>query len=214
MAIDWRLRAIVFFGVALIRLLGRTWRIRVVNWAPAAAAVKEGKSVVFSLWHGELMPLLFQHRRQGVRVLISEHRDGEIVARVAEGLGFGVTVRGSTSRGGGRALLEMVRVLREGYSVAVTPDGPRGPAHRFAPGALIAAHRAEAPVVCVGVHASRGWRLRSWDSFLIPKPFARVTFAYTAPELVAAGSVRDAADLAPHFEARHEEAARAARAAA
>src|SRR5690606_17014476 len=167
-----------------------------------------------SLWHGELMPLLWQHRGEGVRVLISEHRDGEIVARVAESLGFGTTVRGSTSRGGGRALLELVRVLRAGSEIAVTPDGPRGPARKFAPGALIAAHRAGAPIVCVAVHASSGWNLRSWDSFLIPKPFARVTFAYTAPETVVAESVRDAAAAAPHFEDLHAAAARAAHAAA
>lgn len=206
-----RLRWLVRGGVAVIRVLAATWRIRVVDYGPIAAARREGRPLVFSLWHGELLPLLWQHRGEGVRVLISEHRDGELVARAAEALGYR-TVRGSTSRGGGRALLELVRVLREGSDIAVTPDGPRGPARRFAPGAIIAAQRAGAPIVCVAVHAPRAWRLRSWDRFVIPKPFARLTIAYAEPTFVQADTVREAAGEAARFEALHEAAA--ARAAA
>ena len=102
--------------------------------------------MIFTLWHGELLPLLWHHRAQDIAVVISEHRDGEIIARIAESLGY-ATVRGSTSRGGGRALIGLMRALEEGRDGAVTPDGPRGPAHVFAPGAAIAAQRTGAPLV-------------------------------------------------------------------
>jgi lysophospholipid acyltransferase (LPLAT)-like uncharacterized protein len=145
--------------------------------------------------------MLVTHRDRGVAVLISEHRDGEIIARVAQAFGCR-TVRGSTSRGGSRALLEMVAQLRRGIEVAVTPDGPRGPRHRFAPGALLAAHRAAAPVVGMVAHIERAWRLRSWDAFEIPKPFARITIAYTPATRVEAASAREAAAQAGAFEER------------
>lgn len=157
-----------------------------------------GRGFIFSLWHGQLLPLLAHHRDEGARVLISEHRDGEIIARIAESLGFR-TVRGSTTRGGARALLAMCDALERGEEIAITPDGPRGPAHVFAPGALIAAHRAGVPIVPVGVAVSSAWRLRSWDAFAIPKPFTRVTIAYGAPLTVDAASARDAASEAPRF---------------
>jgi hypothetical protein len=115
---------------------------------------------------------------------------------------FGLeTVRGSTSRGGARALLELVATLRRGRDVAVTPDGPRGPRHEFAPGALVAAQRAGAAVIGVAAHVDRAWRLRSWDAFEIPKPFARITVAYTPARGVPGGSARDAAAAAPAFGA-------------
>jgi lysophospholipid acyltransferase (LPLAT)-like uncharacterized protein len=178
----------------------------------ALAAFREARQpVVIALWHGQMLPLLWQHRREGVAVLISEHRDGEIIARVAVALGYR-TVRGSTFRGADRALVGLVRELKAGHDVAVTPDGPRGPAREFAPGALVAAQRAGAPVIAIGMAATRAWRLRSWDGFMIPKPFARVTIAYASAR-VEASTARDASTEAPRFqqllEAVSERAARA-----
>jgi lysophospholipid acyltransferase (LPLAT)-like uncharacterized protein len=123
--------------------------------------------------------LLWQHRNEGVAVLISTHADGEIIARICEAFGYR-TIRGSTSRGGARALVEIARTLEGGVDVAITPDGPRGPVHTVAPGTLYAAQRAQAPVIAIGVHASRAWRLSTWDRFMIPKPFARITVKYGA----------------------------------
>lgn len=194
-----RRRWIVRLGVWLVRLLGSTWRIRRVHGERFDAALASGDPVVFALWHGQMLPLLYQHRRQGVAVLISEHNDGEIIARIAEHLGFG-TIRGSTSRGASRALIAMARHLREGGTIAITPDGPRGPARSFAAGALAAAQRAGATVMPVGVSVSRAWRLRSWDGFLIPKPFSRVTFAYGMAAAVHGSSPREAADDVPRFQ--------------
>jgi lysophospholipid acyltransferase (LPLAT)-like uncharacterized protein len=146
-----------------------------------------------------MLPLLFLHRDEGVSVLISEHRDGELIARIAESLGFR-TVRGSTSRGAARALVGLTHELESGRDIAVTPDGPRGPARSFAPGALIAAQRAAAPVIVVGVSARPAWRLRTWDGFVIPKPFGRVTIAYSDPVRLDAPSARAAADETRRFE--------------
>ncbi|HET6681383.1 MAG TPA: lysophospholipid acyltransferase family protein [Gemmatimonadaceae bacterium] len=205
----WKLTLGLTIGRAALHLLAHTWRIDVRNAGGWQRLRHDGQPFILSLWHGDMLPLLWVHRAEGVSVLISAHRDGEIVARVAESLGMR-TVRGSTSRGGARALLELTRVLRRGDEVAVTPDGPRGPRHALAPGMLVAAQRADAPVVAIGVHASRAWRLRSWDRFLVPKPFARVTVAYSDPLKVAAGNARDTAAEAPRFEALMEQAARAA----
>lgn len=205
-----RARWIAWFGVLIIRALASTWRIRVVNRGPLDGARARGEPVVFAFWHGEMLPLLWLHRNEGVAILISSHADGEIIARIGHALGF-TSVRGSTSRGGGRALLGLVRTLEGGGDVAVTPDGPRGPARVFAPGALIAAQRANAPVVAVAASATRAWHLRSWDRFLIPKPFARVTVAYGAPLRVAAATPRDATGETARFEALLGEVGAAAR---
>jgi hypothetical protein len=146
-----------------------------------------------------MLPLLYQHRDEGVSVLISEHQDGELIARIAQSLGFR-TVRGSTTRGASRALLGLARELDAGHDVAITPDGPRGPARSFAPGALIAAQRADAPVILVGVAVRRAWRLRSWDRFVIPRPFTRVGIAYSDPVTLDAHNPRAAAQEAPRFQ--------------
>ncbi|HEY7894999.1 MAG TPA: lysophospholipid acyltransferase family protein [Gemmatimonadaceae bacterium] len=187
-------------GGVLLRVLAHTWRIRYVNREPVAALMGAGQPVVLVLWHGELLPILWTQRLRGLVALISEHGDGEILARVALSLGYH-TVRGSTSRGGGRALLGMSRAIEDdGRSLVFTPDGPRGPARTFAPGALIVAQRTGAPVVTLAAGASRAWRLTSWDSFLIPKPFARVTVAYGDPVVIDAATVRKAAEQAARFE--------------
>ena len=157
---------------------------------PCAAARAE-QPIVFSLWHGHLLPLLYHHRGEGVAVLISEHADGEIIARIAESLGYR-TVRGSTSRGAARALLGLARVLSDGGRLAVTPDGPRGPA-KLAPASPIVAQRTGAPVI--GAAASRASRLatQEWDRFRIPQPFAG-SRSRTASVRVDADDAREAAD--------------------
>lgn len=186
-------------GGAALRAIARTWRFEVRNAAALEALRDERRPFIFSLWHGQLLPLLWHHRNQKIAVLISEHRDGELVARLARSLGYRL-IRGSSTRGGERALLSLVRDLRDGREVAVTPDGPRGPAFKYAPGALVAAHRSGAAILPIAAHASRAWRLGSWDRFLIPKPFARVTVAYGNPVEVAAPDARAAAGQAQKFQ--------------
>jgi lysophospholipid acyltransferase (LPLAT)-like uncharacterized protein len=164
-------------GVWLVRLLGWTWRVRVSHDGDLRQFLAEGRPFIFSLWHGNLLPLLYHHRHDDVAILISEHGDGEIIARIAMSLGYR-TVRGSSSRGAARALLGLVRELQAGHSLAITPDGPRGPAKSIAPGVIAVSQRACAPIVPIAAGARSAWRLKSWDAFLIPKPFARVHVAY------------------------------------
>jgi lysophospholipid acyltransferase (LPLAT)-like uncharacterized protein len=207
--LDLRTRLLIAIGLIVFRVLAVTWRLRLRDREVVTTLRGTRSPIIFTFWHGQLLPLLWVHRREGAAVLISEHRDGEIVARVGNALGFRM-IRGSSSRGGGRALIGVVKELNAGGEVAITPDGPRGPARRFAPGALIAAHRSGAPIVGVSVSADRQWRLRSWDSFMIPKPFARVTVAYSGPWPVRADSPRQAAELTSEYEEMLERTARAA----
>lgn len=206
---DVRTRLAARAGKVVIGLLARTWRIRVVGRDAVDALRAARRPVAFAFWHGQMLPLMWQHRGEGMAILVSSHRDGEIIARVSHSFGFRA-LRGSSSRGAGRALLGLVRELQGGGEVAVTPDGPRGPARRFAPGALVAAQRAGAHVIPVSAHAARAWRLGSWDRFMIPKPFTRVTVAYGPPTLVAAPTARGAAGEAARFEALLAETERAA----
>lgn len=194
-----KLRWIVRAGSAVIRALAITWRIREHNGTVYRTALASNQRVIYTLWHGELLPLLWHHRRERIALLISEHRDGEIIARIAERLGY-ATVRGSTSKGASRALIGLVRAVDSGLSAAVTPDGPRGPAHVFAPGAAIAAQRSGAPILPIRVRVARAWRLKSWDRFMIPMPFARVDVHYGALVPMHVDTPRAAAELAPQLE--------------
>ncbi len=140
----------------------------------------EGRPIIFVLWHGRLLPLGYLHRGEGVVGIVSRSADGEYLSRILERWGFGTT-RGSSSRGGGEALRELVRHARAGRSLAITPDGPRGPRERMKPGVLTAAQLSGVPIVPVSAGADRGWWVEGWDRFLVPKPFARVHVAYGDP---------------------------------
>jgi lysophospholipid acyltransferase (LPLAT)-like uncharacterized protein len=187
-------------GGLLLRMLGLTWRVRRVHNEEFDARLARGDAFIIVFWHGEIVPVAWVHRHRGIAPLISRHADGEVIARIVEGLGYR-TARGSTSRGGVRALLETARLLEQGITVGFTPDGPRGPRHEFAPGALIVAQRTGRPIIALSASTSRAWRLRSWDRHLIPKPFARVTIRYAAAAVVEAPSARAAEDEVPRFEA-------------
>jgi lysophospholipid acyltransferase (LPLAT)-like uncharacterized protein len=127
---------------------------------------------IYAFWHETfLAPVMFRAR---VRILISQHADGELIAQAAQRLGFGV-VRGSTTRGGGRALAELWDCSQSAHLI-FTPDGPRGPRRQIQLGMILLASLSGVPIVPVGVGYSRCWRAGSWDRFAVPKPFARVVF--------------------------------------
>jgi lysophospholipid acyltransferase (LPLAT)-like uncharacterized protein len=196
-------------GSAFIQAIARTWRIRVVNGESYRKEKDAGRAVVLVLWHGEMLPLLFHHRGRGIAVLVSEHGDGEIIARILADFGFRL-VRGSSSRGAARALVAVDRELRAGVDVGITPDGPRGPRHSIAPGALLAAQRANVRLMPLAARASAYWQLGSWVRFMIPRPFARVTIAYGDATAVEAPSSREAGEqvelLARAMEVAHRRA--------
>ena len=144
---------------------------------------REKRPVVFTLWHGRLLPCTYHHRHQNVVTLVSHHRDGEYITRLVQKWGY-TAVRGSSSRGGLDALRELVRHLRNGRSLAITPDGPRGPREKLKPGPLLAAQLTGAPIIPVASGASRASYFGGWDRFLIPHPFARLRIAYGEPVYV------------------------------
>ena len=194
-----RIALSAWLGLAAVRLLGMTWRITRHNDAGWRALRAAGKNYVMAVWHGEMLPAIWAHRGEGMVALVSEHSDGEIIARVIAGIGFGAS-RGSTTRGGARALLTLIRALESGLTAAFTPDGPRGPRHELQPGLLAAAKRAGVPIVLIGVAVNRYWQFRSWDQFLLPKPFARVSLAYSNPAVVDPDAVDVSAEV-PRFAA-------------
>jgi lysophospholipid acyltransferase (LPLAT)-like uncharacterized protein len=162
---------------SVVRALASSWRIRLVHeerWRPLYEAKR---AHVFLLWHEALLPLLWHHRNQGVVLVVSEARDGQYLADLATSLGYR-SVRGSSTRGGARALLGAVRELQASGAVAFTPDGPRGPRREIKPGVIAAARRGGALIVPIHAEADRAWRLNSWDRFMIPKPLARVDITY------------------------------------
>lgn len=167
-------------GATILRAWGRTWRI---DWeVPSTVRELErtGEHVIYAFWHAHILALSYAYRRRGVVVLVSRHGDGEYITQVIHRLGYG-TVRGSSSRGGLRALLEMARLGREGYPLAVTPDGPRGPRHRLQPGILLIAQRSGLPIVPLAMAMRRGERLRSWDRFELPAPGTRLRIVVGEP---------------------------------
>jgi lysophospholipid acyltransferase (LPLAT)-like uncharacterized protein len=160
------------------------------------AARAAGRPVILLCWHGRLLPLLFVHRAEGVVLLVSRHRDGGYLVDVARRWGYGA-VRGSSRRGGEVGLLGIVRALRRGATVALTPDGPRGPAERVKLGAIAAAQHGRALIVPLTARPSAAWWLRSWDRFCVPRPFATIDVRYGAPYEVPDGvaSRQHAADV-------------------
>ena len=144
---------------------------------------RQGKHVIFVFWHGQLLPLVHYHRSEGIVVLVSDHTDGEYITRVILRHGFG-TARGSSTRGGVKGLKGVLRAARAGHDLGFTPDGPRGPRHEFKAGAIMAAQLTGLPLVPIGVGADRAWYLKSWDRFMIPKPFSRIRIRYGPPRWV------------------------------
>ncbi len=172
--------AAIALGHRFLLGLGVTWNVRHVGRSRVDEARRGSGPVLYAIMHGVLLPLAWTHRDRGVRVLVSRSRDGEIITRVTDRLGYSA-VRGSSSRGGREALGELERLGHLGHDLAVTPDGPRGPRGSVSPGAVVAAHRTRMPIIPIGVAADRAWHARSWDRFLVPRPGARLWVTYGEP---------------------------------
>lgn len=171
---------------SVVRALAASWRIRLVHEERWRALRDQRQPVVFLLWHEALLPLLWQHRGQGVVIVVSEARDGQYLSDLARSLGYRA-VQGSSTRGGIRALLGAVRELKSGHSIAFTPDGPRGPRRQLKPGVIAAAQRGGGVIIPLHAEADRAWRLHSWDRLMIPQPLARVLITYGEPFRVQPG---------------------------
>jgi lysophospholipid acyltransferase (LPLAT)-like uncharacterized protein len=139
-----------------------------------------GRQPVMAFWHGRILPATFYFRHRGIVVITSENFDGEWIARIIERFGYG-TARGSTSRGGLKAVLQLKREMKEGRTAGFTLDGPRGPARVAQAGAVWLASATGNPVLPFHLEASSHWSLRSWDRTQIPKPFSTVALIVGEP---------------------------------
>lgn len=188
MAEDWHTSALKRFQVAaiaglgypLINVLGHTLRWRVEGMNHYDAILASGRQPVMAFWHGRILPATFYFRRRGIVVITSENFDGEWIARIIERFGYG-TARGSTTRGGPRAMVQMVRAMKAGRPAGFTLDGPRGPARVAQPGAVWLAGATGNPILPFHLEAARAWTLGSWDRTQIPKPFTNVSLVIGEP---------------------------------
>jgi lysophospholipid acyltransferase (LPLAT)-like uncharacterized protein len=167
-------------GYPAISALGRTLRWRVDGQQHFDAVVAAGRQPIMAFWHGRILPATIYFRDRGIIVITSEHFDGEWIARIIERFGYG-TARGSSSRGGLKAMLKLVRDMEAGKPAAFTLDGPRGPARIAQPGAVWLARASGNPVLPFHIESSSKWTASSWDQTQVPRPFASVAVAIGEP---------------------------------
>ena len=172
-------RAIAWICVRFMRLAWATSRWEVVGGEPPI--LTGGRAFIGAFWHGRMlmMPTMWR-RRMPISMLVSEHADGRLISRVIARFGID-TIAGSSSNGGAAAVRAMVKALKDGDPVVVTPDGPRGPRMRASAGLIVTARLSGAPIVPVTYSTTRGRVLESWDRFLIALPFGRGVFIYGRP---------------------------------
>ncbi len=174
-------------GYPLLAALGSTYRYTVEGIEHLRAAEALGNPI-HAFWHGRILPGTVYFRRRGIVVITSENFDGEWIARIIQRFGY-ATARGSTSRGSQKALLQLLRDVKD-KPVAFALDGPRGPARVAQPGAVWLSKATGQPVIPFHLESDRHWSLRSWDRTQIPKPQAQITLVFAPPFVVP----RDASD--------------------
>jgi len=181
-------------GLLLVKLLSSTYRYRLVDMENEQRVLDEHGTIVYASWHQRFFPgITVFATRKPIAIIISQSRDGEMIARVVDILGWR-SVRGSSSKGGIRALKEIRRLTRKGYRVGHIVDGPQGPFGVVKPGLLTIAQFAGAPIVPVIASAQRRWTFNSWDRFMVPKPFSKVIIRFAPPITIPRRLEADAFD--------------------
>jgi len=171
-----------WLSAGLLRLLGATWRVRVLGPDPRPiGADRDPGSLLAAFYHESMLPAVWLFRDRGYGVAVSRSRDGDLVSAALLELGYAEPARGSSSRGGSVVLRQMVRQIDRGLTVAVLVDGPRGPARVSKTGIVAVARLTGHAVVPLAFSARPAFRLRSWDASLIPPPFARVVCVFGEP---------------------------------
>ena len=182
----WRARRLTAFGYALLQIWARTLRFEIEDRA-GIIGQPPNERYIGALWHNRLLLLPFVIRRylpeRRGAALISTSRDGEILAGLVERFGFEV-VRGSSSRKGASAIRQLAEVIARGQDVVITPDGPRGPPYEVGQGIVYLAQQSGAEVVPLNLEYSSCWRAKSWDRFILPKPFSKVRVVVGQPHRV------------------------------
>jgi lysophospholipid acyltransferase (LPLAT)-like uncharacterized protein len=188
-------RFLIWLGSILVNLLCATLRYKVIDEAGFLGKPLP-RPVVILVWHNRIlaMPVVFRRyypKRKGLLVLTSASRDGAYLSEFVRCFGMG-SVRGSSSRRGAAALLDLVRSVEAGFDLCITPDGPRGPRYCLGPGALLLSEKCQVPLMPLLVEYSAFWRFKSWDGFAVPKPFSKVTVT-ALPLIDIEGSETEAA---------------------
>lgn len=144
----------------------------------------DGKPLIICMWHGDLMSQpynYFAFRKNGtVKAMISHNKDGEIITKLVSNFRIGA-VRGSSSKGAAKVLITALKELKSGNDIAITPDGPRGPRYSVADGIIALAQKSDSNVVCFNTVPTKYWQFKSWDKFILPKPFGRIDFYISEP---------------------------------
>lgn len=181
------IRALDLLFYTVIRIIGVTVRFEVEGWENYESVIKGGRLPVWPFWHDRIFLSTIYFRNRGITVITSRSRDGEYIARFIQRFGFGA-IRGSSSRGGSRALIEMKRAMRQGVEIAFTADGPRGPRYVAKPGPVFLAKLTGNPVLPFLIEPQKCWTLKTWDRLQIPKPFTRALLMIAEPFDVAPDS--------------------------
>ncbi len=160
--------------------------------------IAQDENIIVAMWHGDLLmqPFNYRHfRKDGtIKVIVSEHKDGEIIRKTVEYLGVG-GLSGSSSKGGAKVLIGAIKALKNGIDVAITPDGPRGPIHSVADGIVAISQKTKAKILPFSSKPSKYWQVKSWDKFIVPKPFGRIDFYVGEPFDVEGLEMEDAKKL-------------------
>lgn len=168
----------------LISLIGKTIRFEVEGWENFQKIEREGKIPIYAFWHNRIFLAAYYFRNRGIVVITSQSFDGEYIARFIQRFGYGA-VRGSSTRGGVGALVEMIRLMRAGLPMGFTVDGPKGPVNVAKTGAVLLAKKTMNPVMAFIVEAEKFWTVNSWDKLQIPKPFTKAKVFIAEPIYVA-----------------------------
>ncbi|HSD64321.1 MAG TPA: lysophospholipid acyltransferase family protein [Ignavibacteriaceae bacterium] len=168
----------------LVNILCLTLRINFVNKSVVDELDKNNKNFIFGFWHGTMLLPWYLNRDKNFAGLTSKSKDGDLLAKILKKWNYTV-LRGSSSEGGDIALGLMVDFAKNGYSIAITPDGPKGPPYKLKAGAVVSAKKSHLPLVLVGIGFKKKWFLKSWDSFQIPKFFTMVNVIYSDPVYVS-----------------------------
>jgi len=166
--------------VSLIRLVYATMRITIVGKDILPGFAARGEGYIGAFWHGRILLIPFLYPGKALHILVSQHRDGEIIANILSRFGFHL-VRGSSSRGGHDAMREMLRLLRSDHDLGIAADGPRGPAEVFKPGAAQLSRLSGKAVIPISFAASSPIRCTSWDRFMLPLPFSHGVYVVGEP---------------------------------
>ncbi|HSD50242.1 MAG TPA: lysophospholipid acyltransferase family protein [Candidatus Methylomirabilis sp.] len=186
---DWHITLLLVPWLAslLLRAVAATLRRTDIGREHVDECLGRGERAIVAFWHGRLLMMPFAYPGQPVTLLISQHRDGEYITRVARWLGFRV-VRGSATRGGAVAFKQLIQALRDGWHVVITPDGPKGPRQQVKSGIIELARLTGMPILPVAFGAWPRTMVKSWDHFLVPHPFGRGIYVWGEPIYVPASA--------------------------